>query len=143
MAEYGRGFSRSSIVRMIQFFEAYPDSAIVASLMRQLSWTHFIELIKIKEPIKREFYTKMCVAERSLTDGWIVKDCLYGGTMLEMSIGKNKTGDHARGSIPERLVGATVHDQPVGQVEPIIGLSGEISLSFGKNDAVVFSIEKL
>ncbi|WP_170138259.1 DUF1016 N-terminal domain-containing protein [Anaerobacterium chartisolvens] len=62
--EYGRDFSRSSLFRMIQFFEYYPDNEIVASLMRQLLWTHFVELIKIKDPLKRDFYTKMCVSER-------------------------------------------------------------------------------
>jgi len=62
--EYGRGFSRSSLFRMIQFYEVYPNNEIVASVMRQLSWTHFIELIKIKDPLKRDFYTKMCVSER-------------------------------------------------------------------------------
>jgi hypothetical protein len=37
-AEYGRGFSRHNLFRMIQFAEAFPDEQIVSSLMRQLSW---------------------------------------------------------------------------------------------------------
>ena len=49
---------------MIQFVEAFPDAEIVASLMRQLSWTHFIELFPLKDPLKREFYAEMCRIER-------------------------------------------------------------------------------
>jgi hypothetical protein len=30
---------------MIQFAEVFPDREIVVSLMRQLTWTHFLALI--------------------------------------------------------------------------------------------------
>ena len=39
-AEFGRGFEEKNLRRMIQFAEAFPDEEIVASLRRQLSWTH-------------------------------------------------------------------------------------------------------
>jgi hypothetical protein len=35
-----RGFTRSNLFRMRQFYEAYRDEAIVSSLLRQLSLTH-------------------------------------------------------------------------------------------------------
>ncbi|EFB42100.1 DUF1016 N-terminal domain-containing protein [Parachlamydia acanthamoebae] len=38
---------------------------IVATLMRQLSWSHFIELIPIKDALKRDFYAEMCRIEKS------------------------------------------------------------------------------
>jgi len=62
--EFGRGFSRPNLFRMIQFYETYQDKEIVSTLLRQLSWSHFVELIQIKDPLKRDFYTKMCVSER-------------------------------------------------------------------------------
>jgi hypothetical protein len=31
---------------------------IVASLMRQLTWTHFIELMPLDKPLEREFYAE-------------------------------------------------------------------------------------
>ena len=37
---------------------------IVASLGRQLGWTHFKTLIPIQDPLKREFYAEMCRIER-------------------------------------------------------------------------------
>src|SRR5690554_254797 len=37
---------------------------IVVSLARQLSWTHFIALIPIKDELNREFYAMICQNER-------------------------------------------------------------------------------
>ncbi len=62
--EYGRGFTRANLFHMIRFAEVFPDEQIVSSLMRQLSWTHFRELISIDDRLKREFYAEMCRIER-------------------------------------------------------------------------------
>jgi len=62
--EFGRGFSRPSLARMIAFAEAFPDEAIVSSLMRQLGWTHIIQLLPLEKPMQREFYAEMCRIER-------------------------------------------------------------------------------
>jgi predicted nuclease of restriction endonuclease-like (RecB) superfamily len=64
VAAYGSGFSEKSLRRMIQFAEVFPNHKIVASLMRQLSWTHFLELIPLKDELQREFYAEMCRVER-------------------------------------------------------------------------------
>jgi predicted nuclease of restriction endonuclease-like (RecB) superfamily len=61
---YGKGFSDKSLRRMIQFGELFPNEKIVASLLRQLSWTHFTVLLPIKDSIKREFYAEMCRIEK-------------------------------------------------------------------------------
>ena len=37
---------------------------IVHALSGQLSWTHFVALIPMKEPLQREFYAEMCRVER-------------------------------------------------------------------------------
>jgi hypothetical protein len=59
-AEYGNGFSYSALTRMAKFYQASPDREIVATLSQQLSWSHFVELIKLDDPLKREFYARMC-----------------------------------------------------------------------------------
>ncbi|MEX2121399.1 MAG: YhcG family protein [Pirellulales bacterium] len=41
-----------------------PDEEIVATLSRQLSWSHFVEIIPLEEPFKRDFYAEMCRIER-------------------------------------------------------------------------------
>ena len=40
---------------------------IVASLMRQLSWTHFLGLLPIDDPLKREFYIAALRDEEGLS----------------------------------------------------------------------------
>jgi len=62
--EFGKAFSEKNLRRMIQFAELYPEEEIVVSLIRQLSWTHIIALIPIKEPIRRDFYMEICKIEK-------------------------------------------------------------------------------
>lgn len=62
--EFGAGFTEKSLRRMIQFAEAFPDSQIVATLSRQLSWSHFRELLPLDKPLQRDFYAEMCRMER-------------------------------------------------------------------------------
>ena len=63
-AEFGRGFTEKGLWRMVQFAEVFSEEQIVATLSRQLSWSHFVELIPIEDRLKREFYAEMCRAER-------------------------------------------------------------------------------
>ncbi len=63
-AEYGAGFSEKSLWHMIRFVEVYPEEKIVSALRRELSWTHFKEIIYIEDPLKRDFYAEMCRIER-------------------------------------------------------------------------------
>lgn len=48
----------------MQFASTFSDIQIVQSLIAQLSWTHFKQLIHIEDPIKREFYATMAAQER-------------------------------------------------------------------------------
>ena len=64
VSKFGTGFSEKSLRRMMQFAEVFPDREIVATLWRQLSWSHFRELLPLKEPLQREFYAEMCRVER-------------------------------------------------------------------------------
>ena len=61
---YGRGWSQRSIERMVGFATAYPVLGIAASLMPQLTWTHFIELLTISEEGRRDFYAAFAIHER-------------------------------------------------------------------------------
>jgi len=61
---YGPGFSRANLFHMIHFAEAFPDRKIVYTLCRQLSWSHFRNIIYIDDPLARDFYTGMCRLER-------------------------------------------------------------------------------
>ena len=64
VSRFGTGFSEKSLRRMMQFAEVFPDREIVATLWRQLGWSHFKELLPLKEPLQRGFYAEMCRVER-------------------------------------------------------------------------------
>lgn len=61
--EYGRGFELRNLRRMMQFAQLFPDFQIVATASQQLSWSHFIELLSIKNDLGREFYLTMAASE--------------------------------------------------------------------------------
>ena len=63
--EYGKkGFDEKSIRRMMQFAALFPDEQIVAQLARKLFWSHFIEVIPLKDSLQREFYITMAASGR-------------------------------------------------------------------------------
>ncbi len=62
--EFGRGFTETALNRMVKFATTFPDRQIVATLSQELSWSHFVELLPLKQPLEREFYAQMCRVER-------------------------------------------------------------------------------
>lgn len=67
--EFGRGFEAKNLRRMLQFAVAFPDTEKVASLMRHLSWTHFLQLLPVKTDVARWFY-----AQQSVESRWSVRE---------------------------------------------------------------------
>src|SRR5438270_6495333 len=65
---------------MVQFAEVFPEQPIVSTLSQQLGWSHFVEVIPIKDPLKRDFYAEMCRVER-----WSVRTLRQkiGGMLFE------------------------------------------------------------
>ena len=63
--EFGKkGFEPRSIWRMIQFAELFPDEKIVSAVSTQISWSHFVEVLPLKDCIQREFYLTLASSER-------------------------------------------------------------------------------
>jgi predicted nuclease of restriction endonuclease-like (RecB) superfamily len=60
---YGNGYSERSLKRMIDFALQFPDAQYVAVLSKQLSWSHFICLLALKDALEIEFYAQMCRIE--------------------------------------------------------------------------------
>lgn len=56
--EFGKGFSKRNLERMRKFYICFPIATTVSS---QLSWSHYLELIKIEEESKRNFYLNECI----------------------------------------------------------------------------------
>ena len=82
--EYGQGFSDKNLHRMVQFYKDFPKQEIVSTLSRQLSWSHFVEILVLKDDLKRDFYAEMCHIEnwsvRTLRDK--ISGMLYERTAL-------------------------------------------------------------
>ena len=81
--EYGRGFSRRNLFNMIRFAEVFPNIQIVQTLSAQLIWSHFLEIISLKEPLQRDFHAEMCRVER-----WSVRTLhsKIGGILYERTV---------------------------------------------------------
>ena len=62
--EFGTGFGVRNLFRMIKFAEVFADEKIVSTLSRQLSWSHFVEIIPLTGDLQRDFYAEMCRVER-------------------------------------------------------------------------------
>ena len=57
---YGDGFSLSNITKMRKLYQVFP---ILQTLSAKLSWSHYVELLKIDDPLERSFYLKECEQE--------------------------------------------------------------------------------
>ena len=57
-----KGFNRSGIYRMKQFYETYKDNEFVATLVRQISWSNNVLILGATKSIEeKEFYLKLCI----------------------------------------------------------------------------------
>lgn len=58
--QYGtKGFEIRNIRRMMQFAQKIPKEQIVSQLATQLTWSHIIEVLPVKDPLAVEFYLTM------------------------------------------------------------------------------------
>jgi predicted nuclease of restriction endonuclease-like (RecB) superfamily len=107
-AEFGRGFSYATVNRAIQFSELFPDPEIVSTLSTQLSWSHFMELLPIKEPLARDFYAEMCRIER-----WDVRT-------LRQKVGSMLYQRTALAKKPQSIIAAEISQMRDGKLTPDI-----------------------
>jgi len=67
--EFGRSFTERNLRRMMQFAEEFSEFEILSSLMTKLSWTHFLQLFKLKTKEQKMFYAKKIAEEN-----WSVRE---------------------------------------------------------------------
>jgi predicted nuclease of restriction endonuclease-like (RecB) superfamily len=58
--KYGKGFSRRNVLDMRRFYIYFP---IWQTVSAKLSWSHYVELIGIKDALERKFYENQCIKE--------------------------------------------------------------------------------
>jgi len=89
---YGnKGFEKRNLLRMMQFAELFPDVQIVSTVSTQLTWSHFVEILPLKDELQREFYLTMAGFERwsrntlrAKIDGMLYERTLISGKPDEM-----------------------------------------------------------
>ena len=59
--QFGKGYTKVGIFRMVKVARAFPDAEIVATLSHQLSWSLYIELIAISAPTKHLYFQQMSI----------------------------------------------------------------------------------
>ncbi len=104
--EFGPGFNYTGLTRMVRFAEWMTDERILVTLSQELSWSHFVELLPIKEPLARDFYAEMCRIER-----WDVRTLRQkiGGMLFERT---------ALSRRPKAVVAAGIATLRDGQMTP-------------------------
>ncbi|HHM9190531.1 PDDEXK nuclease domain-containing protein, partial [Pseudomonas aeruginosa] len=112
--EYGGSFAEQNLRRMVQFAATFPDEQILVSLIRELSWTHFIALIPLKDPLQRDYYAQMASTER-----WSVRtlreridSMLYERTALSQKPGETIAQELAKMRDAQRMSPALVMRDP-------------------------------
>jgi hypothetical protein len=84
---HGKGFSLSNIKRMRQFYQLFP---IGAEVPHQLSWTHFVELLKIDDTTERSFYLNQTINENWSTTQLIRQK--KASLFIRLAASKDKEG---------------------------------------------------
>ena len=51
---------------MIKFYQEFPDFEKVATLSQQLTWSHFVVFLPMKDELNIYFYAAMCMQERRI-----------------------------------------------------------------------------
>ena len=65
-AEFGKGFSRSNLFQIRQFYIKFQN---IQTLSGQLSWSHYVEILKADNDLEISFYTRQCEKEH-----WSVRE---------------------------------------------------------------------
>lgn len=61
--KYGRNFEEKNLRRMLQFSDQFKEEKIVVTLSRQLSWSHFLSLLPLKNADAKLFYADLAAAQ--------------------------------------------------------------------------------
>ena len=69
MVSHGRGYGYRNLWRMLRFYKSFSEQEIVTTLSSLLSWSHIVEILKLKDALRREFYMTLCMNE-----GWSVRE---------------------------------------------------------------------
>ena len=84
---HGKGFSRTNLVYMRLLYQRYPISQKPSHL---LSWSHYVELLKLDDDLERSFYEQQAIHEK-----WSVPELKRqkdSALFLRLAASKDKAG---------------------------------------------------
>ncbi|TNH07793.1 PDDEXK nuclease domain-containing protein [Testudinibacter sp. TR-2022] len=86
---YGKGFSRSNLFQIRQFYLGYSKVQTVSGQFK-LSWSHYVEILKTNHPLEISFYTKQAEKEN-----WSVRELkrqMKSMLFHRLALSKDKAG---------------------------------------------------
>lgn len=104
-ARFGKGFNRSNLQYMRKFYTSFPNCT---TLSCNLSWSHYIEILKGDDPLEISFYSKQCEKEN-----WSVRELKrQRDSMLfhRLALSKDKAG----------IIALSEHGQEIQVAEDIV-----------------------
>lgn len=105
-AEFGKGFSRSNLFQIRQFYLKFQN---IQTLSGQLSWSHYAEILKADSDLEISFYTRQCEKEH-----WSVRELKR--QMKSMLFHRLALSKDKEGVLENAEKGAKVH-QPVDLIK--------------------------
>ncbi|HAQ18277.1 MAG TPA: hypothetical protein DCR40_03475 [Prolixibacteraceae bacterium] len=87
LTNLGKGFSRSNLIYMRLFYLEFPISEKPSHL---LSWSHYVELLKISDKLERSFYLQQTILE-----SWSIPELKRqkkSSLFLRLAVSKDKEG---------------------------------------------------
>lgn len=127
-AVHGSGLSRSNLEYMRKIYLAYPISQ---TLSGKLSWSHYVELLILKNDTERSFYEQQCITER-----WSVRELkrqketslyhrLAASKSKEEILEMAKKGRHVA-ALSKPIKPSNIHprNQQVNIMRPLVGNHG-------------------
>ena len=96
--EFGKGYSVQGLWNMRQFYQCFP---ILSAVRRELSWTHYRMLMRVKDPKAREYYTAECAAA-----GWSSRELERQITTFAYQ--RTVSNQHGQEKLPMKAENTTV-----------------------------------
>jgi hypothetical protein len=112
---HGRGFSERNLLNFRAFYRAFPDSADASA---ELTWSHFVRLLRVENELARRFYVKHACTGRLVRPraGSAERRCSPPESAPHREDGHPLRLDH----IIESVVGALKHQPPHIRAAPVL-----------------------
>ena len=122
-------FKVRNLRRMMQFAQEFPQLEIVSRAATQLSWSHIVEILPLRDGVQREFYLTLAATQkwgrdelRGKIDGMLFERTAISGTQTLVQ-GRSNPGTGEIANL-RRAESPPVQTRPLaslGEVKPRVG----------------------